>query len=160
MKLAHMPWSAYEELGHFAVWYRERQAECPDQFPDDQPPIRWTLAVRGWKYLTSLEVVPHAPIEGLGVPEMWKPYYDLNITLRPFIVTVGEVVTLLILTDMETHARDYIRRIRDVLGWPHAYDFDDGTMYHITLDYVRSVTGMGELDIYEDDDMSSPSNKE
>jgi hypothetical protein len=131
-----------EPWEEFKVWYRLFHSARPDQFPLHMPVIRWMMAYRGYQYLAR---VPDGEIGFGGVPEVAQSWYDLNITTRPFIVTVGEVVTVLFLAEMEAEAYEYVRRIRDLIGWPDGTDYDDGQMYHITMDYVRPTSSILEI---------------
>lgn len=127
----------------FAHWYRPLAARHPTAFPLEQPPIRWLMAMRGWKFFMS---VPIGELTQIGVPENAQSWYDLNITERPFMVIVGEVVTILILANLGHEAYEFIRRVRDLTEWlSTSDDWDEGQLFHIVQEYVRPTTSMHEL---------------
>jgi hypothetical protein len=127
----------------FTPWYTALAERHPAAFPLAQAPIRWLMAMRGWKYLR--DVPPGLPTQ-TGVPQDAQSWYELNITERPFLVIVGEVVTILFLAELHYEAYEFIRRVRDLIAWlGENDDYDEGQLFHIVQEYVRPTTAMREL---------------
>lgn len=131
-----------QDFDEFSRWYRHMVSVAPDQFPTAMPPVQWLMAMRGWSHLAH---VPDGPLAAICIPSDAQSWYDLNLTTRPFLVTIGEVVTILLLGGFRNEAYEFIRRIRDLIAWPEGRDWDDGSMFHIAQDYIRPTSALDEL---------------
>jgi hypothetical protein len=131
-----------QDFDEFSTWYLRMARIVPYQFPLAQPQIAWLMAMRGWKYLRD---IPPGEVTTLNVPQGARSWYDLNITDRPFLVTVGEIATILKLADLNSEIAEFIRRVRDLIEWPDGAEWDEGQLFHIAQEYINPTTAMSEM---------------